>query len=161
MLEWPSPEEPPSEDVEGDGEWLANGKLGRLRVGARSKPNEELRLDAASKFPDRLPRSVAVRVKPESFRDMVDPGPEGCTDDCGECGDGGEPPRMVPLVPGLSYFPNSALACEKALIIGGLGAKSEEPEFPNAVELRFTSFAKVLGGGLALKTDGYSDMKES
>jgi hypothetical protein len=29
------------------------------------------------------------------------------------------------------------------------------------VEFRFTNFASVLGGGFEVKTEGYSDMKES
>jgi hypothetical protein len=44
-----------------------NGKLGRLKVDVLSKPKDELRRDAVSKLPDRLPRSVAVKVKPDSF----------------------------------------------------------------------------------------------
>lgn len=66
--EWPSLDDPPSEEVEGEGEWPVKGTLGRLKVGVRSKPKDELRREAASKFPDRLPRRVAVKVKPESFR---------------------------------------------------------------------------------------------
>ena len=46
-------------------------------------------------------------------------------------------------------------------MIGGLGAKSELPVLPKAVELRFASFANMLGGGLMEKTEGYSDMNES
>lgn len=69
---------------------------------------------------------------------------------------------MVPLVPGLSYLLLMLpLACEKALMIGGLGAKSEPPALPKAVEFRFTNLASMLGGGLMPNTDGYSDMNES
>ena len=74
---------------------------------------------------------------------------------------------MVPLVPGRSYLlllllaGVSGLHRRKALKIGGLGAKSEPPAPPNAVEFRLTNLARVLGGGFGVKTEGYSDIKLS
>jgi len=63
-IDWLSPV--PNEEVEGEGEWWAKGRLGLRSVGVRSNPKEELRREAASKFPDLFPRRVAVSVNPVS-----------------------------------------------------------------------------------------------
>lgn len=94
-----------------------------------------------SKFPDLFPRRVAVKVKPESC--LETPLPGGCICEFGEVGEGGEPPLMVPLVPGLSYLLGSAFDCRNALKMGGLGATPPCPASPNDVELKLTSLASV------------------
>ena len=72
-------------------EWPWKGALGLLNVGALSIPKEELRLDIESKCPDRFSRKVAVRAKPESFRDMGVVGRFGNCEELGETERGGLP----------------------------------------------------------------------
>lgn len=123
----------------------------------RSKPKEEDRREAASKFPERFPRKVAVRVNPESCREAEEPGGP-----IGDCGEGGETPRIVPLVLGRSERGfASDLDWRNALKIGGRGAKPDAPASPKDADARLISFDSVLAGAVGLKICGLSERKAS
>ena len=84
--------------------WPLNGWLGRRpATGARSKPNDELLLDALSNNPDLFSLRFCWRANPESLRDMGVPG-TGKWPEIGDIfGEGGAVIRLllpVELVPG-------------------------------------------------------------
>src|SRR2546421_9698991 len=118
------------------------GTLGRRRVGiCRSTPKDELRLcEIVSKFPDLLPRSVAVNANPESGRDEIDP-----KKDRGEFGDGGVLPFVVVLVTGRSRLDCRVLACKNTLNIGDLDSDALDAAAPNSLDGNATSFARHVG----------------
>jgi hypothetical protein len=71
-------------------EWPAKGILGLRMVGCLSTPNEELRLDVESKWPDRFSLKVDVKAKPESLRD-IGVGGMGKCEEAGDIEGGGLP----------------------------------------------------------------------
>ena len=131
------------------------GALGRLKVGFRSNPKEELLRERPSKCPDRFSRSVACNANPESLREMGVMGSGGKFPDVGDR-EGGGLSLVVELVEGRCW----SLAREKALKTSGRGAKFE-PLSPNEVELRPANFAREVGCGFAVKIDGLSEEKVS
>ncbi len=68
---------------------LRKGRLGRWKTACLSMPNDELRRDFSSKWPDLFSRSVACSAKPESLRDTGVVGSGGKLNDTGDTDGGG------------------------------------------------------------------------
>lgn len=136
--------------------------LGRLNVGTRSKPNDELRRDDISKCPERFSRSVACKAKPESLRETGVVGKGGKDTEVGESpGDSAELPFAVELVGGRSLDRwESILDWVKALKTGGRDAKFELLS-PKEDEFKLVNLASEVGGALPVNIDGFSDEKAS
>ena len=128
------------------------GMLGRRSVGRRSNPKEELRLEVASKWPDRFSRNVAWSPKPESLREAGVVGMGGKEPEVGE-DEVGEVPRVVEEVAGRPVREGA-----KALKTGWRGAKDDSLS-PNEVEFKPAYFARDVEGALLSKREGFSDEK--
>jgi hypothetical protein len=149
-------------EVERLDEWpLVKGILGRRRVGGRSTPKDELRLELPSKWPDLFSLSVAVRANPESFREGGVVGSGGKLPETGDIEDGGL--ALFDLLVeglGLSIRVWSFFDCRNALKTRGLFAVFVSGS-PNVVEFSLTYFASELGGAFCVKIAAFSEENAS
>jgi hypothetical protein len=138
---------------------LPNGTIGRLRVGCRSTPNDALRLELDSKWPDLFSLNVAVSANPESFLEIGVVGIGGKWTDNGEIEFGGLV-LLERLVDGLSNRLWSFLDCRKALKTDALLEESGSGS-PKVVEFWLTYLAKELMGAFWVKVASFSEENAS